>query len=223
MINDANIELTNMPELVEAIRAVHQATDREMTDIINKTCKDVAYRAASFTPKATDDQIERDLRKDKIALKMASTKLRKRIGKTFTKTVKTKGGPKVKTLTINRITRRQIGTEARRMIARRKKRKGFARSGWLAALVKMGGRTVRSDNRIISKTVTGDAKPATISNLIGEVWNNVYTKLKGRAASRTAAMMESALQKAVDFVANDMKEYAERKLTEKMVKLFAGK
>lgn len=212
-----------MPELLEATQAVHRATDREMVDILNKTLKDVSYRAAEFTPKATDERIERDLRKDKIALKMATTRLRKRIGQTFTKTVRTKGGPRQKTITVSRITRRQIGTEARRIIARRKKRKGFARAGWLAALAKMGGRVARQDNRIIGKTATGDAKPATVNNLVGEVWNNVYMKLQGKAAARTATMMENALQRAADFVAKDMQAYAERKLTERLVKLFAAK
>lgn len=189
---------TDLSAFRASLRKVLIATKKEEADIVNKALKDVAFRAASFTEKADPAKIEASLMHDKIALKMASKRLKEQSGEI--------GG--------KRVTRKLIALRARQLINRRKKVIGYARAGWFPAIRAFGG-TIRGSGtaRVISPPAKlGSATPATASKLFGEIVNYVYDKMKGKASSQSRAKMEAALQKAIVFVTKDREQYAQRKL-----------
>jgi hypothetical protein len=201
------VKLINLRELNSSLRVYMQVTSRTEAEVLNKTIKDVGFRAAQFTKKVTPEEIERDLRRDQIGIKLAVKQMRK-TGET--------------------ITRARVAQRARQLFARKKKRRGFARSGWLAALLSLGFavRGARVSDIQSNLTALGGGKLANAGRLIGLLENRVYGRIAalGRpAAQRTMRMMENALQAAVNFVARDRRQYAEKKLTEKLQRLFSGR
>lgn len=189
---------SDLAEFRQALQNVKAAAKKEGVVIVNGALKDVAFRAASFTPKADPAQIETSLLNDQIALKMVTKRLREQSGNI--------GG--------KRVTLKLISLRARQFIARRKKVVGYARAGWFPAVRAFGG-TIRGTGgaRVISPPAKlGTASLATSEKLWGEIVNYVFDKMKGKAAGHGRAMMETALQEAVRFVTKDKNEYAQRKI-----------
>lgn len=194
---------SNMPEFRNALRKVVTATNKDGALIVNKALKDVAFRAMSFTPKGDPAQIEAELMRDKLALKIVSKRLKKRVGSSFTVGGKSKG--------ILRVTRAQIATEARKLIEGRKRRRGFMRAGWIPAIKRHGG-SIQGERPKSPLSKLGEAKLATPEQMSGEIANFVYDRMSGPAGGRSRAAMEAALARAVQFVAADREEYARRKI-----------
>lgn len=192
----------DLSEFRAALRKVRDTTKKAEVDIVNGALKDVAFRAASFTPKANPNKIEAGLLKDKIALKMATTRLKQQSGSI--------GG--------KRVTRKLVAMRARQLIARRKKVVGYARAGWFPAIKALGGSirgSIRGSGgaRVISPpSKLGTASLATANKMFGEIVNLVYDKMKGKAAGHSRAVMERALQEAIQFVTRDKEAYAQTKI-----------
>lgn len=191
----------------DAIELYKEATKKDMADVLNRALRNVGYRAAEFTPKKDKHVIEAELWSDKIGLKFITKKLRARIGQTF----KTAKG---KLRTVRRVTRKQIALQTRQFIARRMKRTGFLRAGWVAALVKAGIKTSGLKGAIIadSKSSLGSGQQATPKKLYARLGNGVWGRLNGKSAATIRGVMQGALRRAMSYVAKDMTDYAKERL-----------
>lgn len=191
----------------ETINLYKLATKKDLPYILNRALRNVGFKAAEFTPKKDPGQIEAELREDKIGLKMVTKKLRGRIGSTY----QTRKG---RTKTIKKVTRKQISLRTRQLISRRKKRVGFLRAGWVAALQHVGlARSIGKDKTLKDgKSQIGRGKLATTSSAVASLSNLVYGRLDGKARAQFATQMRQALAKAMDVVSKDMTIYATEKL-----------
>lgn len=196
-----------------ALREYQAATKKDMAEVLNRALRNVGFRAAQFTPKKDAGMIEEELRKEQIGLKFITKKLRAKIGSSYTTE---KGNVR----TIRRVTRKQIALKTRQFIARRKKRTGFLRAGWVAALINAGLKTTGLSGALIkdSKSTLGSGNKATPKRLVARLGNAVWGRLTGKSAGKMRAVMQRSLQRAMDFVANDMKKYASDLLQKSAVK-----
>lgn len=180
-----------------ALRAYKIATKKDMVDVLNRAARNVAFRAASFTPKGNRNRIMRDLYKDP-HLRYALTSLALR--KTGVGILKSP----------------QFQKEVDRFVARRAISAGYLRSGWAKAIQDLGG-TFRGAK---FKGASGYGDKATINKLIALVVNN--TQHATPAGVQGAELIgNEAMQKAVAFVAEDMMDYA-RKLMGFTAKKYSG-
>jgi hypothetical protein len=136
-------------QFTRALNEYKEATGKDGAEILNRAGRNVAYRAAQGTPKATQARIRRDLYADpRLRYALTSISLRKQ-GMGFMKT--------------------GFAKEVQRFVSRRIASAGFIRSGWAEAIEKLGG-TYRG--RKIGKG-HGRATKATALNLIAEIVNTV--------------------------------------------------
>lgn len=183
-----------------ALRKVKVATKKAEADIVNGALKDVAFRAASFTPKTSQARVVSQLTSDGLLPALASMSLNKRVGKN-TKTAKVWGRP-------------QHHAEMLRILAARRRGVNAIRAGWIPAIQSLGG-SFRGVKVIPGGSAAqGTAKPATIDNLSGFIVNTVKT-MSGSHIVYTAdeiAVALAALEKAIVFVTKDKNDYAQRKI-----------
>lgn len=189
----------------QAIAEYKVATGKDLSDVLNRGLRNVGFKTAQATPKESTAQIEADMRKDKLALKIATKQLRGRIGKTFT----TKKG---KVRTVKRVTRKQIGRKAKQLISKRKKRRGFLRAGWIAAMIAAGISGVRRGDIIRGGSKIGSGRQATPARLRAYLGNAAWGRLDGPAQSSTKAKMLSALKTGMRLTAKDMMDYAQKEM-----------
>lgn len=182
----------NLKQFSVSLRAVKLATRKDGVEIVNRALRDVAYRAAQFSPKTTAAAIDAELRSDNLLPRIASAQLKREKGK-FTA---------------------QERTERMRQI--RKKRRsgaGALRASWAMAIMGLGGtfRGAKVDGRSASQ---GFGKKATISHLVARIRSAVVTTNwlgRPRDASQIAPLVR-ALSLAVEFVTRDREAYAQRKI-----------
>ncbi len=175
----------------QALREYQDATQKDMVVVINRAARNVAYRAAQFTPVATAAKIRADLNKDG-HLKYALTSI----------ALKKKGIGKLKSPAFAR--------EVELFVARRIASRTFLRSGWAPAVEALGG-VFRG--RKFGKG-HGWATKATLHRLVSVIANTV----PGIEQVGTVA-----LQGAINFVAEDMLEFANSLLFKRAKEHSAGK
>lgn len=196
-------------DFIRSIRAVQRATKRDFADVLNRAQRNVALKAFEETKKANPGTIEADLKENQLALKIVSRQLHGKIGSVVT--IK-RGKNAGKTRKITRVTRKQIGAAAKRLIEKRKRGARFLAVGWLPA----AGR--RSGTRRGGLASKGYVIEATPSKLVGEIANASFDALKGPAQAASTAMMTQALSKAVKKTARDNETYALAKVNGTLVK-----
>jgi hypothetical protein len=94
------------------------------------------------------------------------------------------------------------GHVVKKFISARVRSVRYVAIGWAKALGQLGGRKISVNPK--SKAAKGYAKPATARNLATEIANN------SKGADKVGV---GALRDAINFVARDMRFYAERKLS----------
>lgn len=197
------IKLANAPALRAALREYQKVTKKTEAEIVNKTLKDVAFRASSFTPKTSAVKIRKDLAKPGLLPALAARWLRKKKGK-FTKA--------------------ELEEAMKRIANARQRHKGAIRVGWFPAIIKLGGRIRGSRDSAFShlgSAAQGGAQKASISRMTGTIWNAIFTRSGVTGTKKWGgeiALAVRALDKAIAFVARDRLRYAERKLAEKLRK-----
>jgi hypothetical protein len=163
-------------QMKRAFRDYQDATGKDGVTILNRAGRNVAFRAASFTPVAAPAKIRADLTADPhLRYALTSLYLRKK-GRGILKSP-------------------EFAREVDKLLARRVASRGFIRSGWAEAIIALGG-TFRG--RRVGRG-HGWAKKATVSALVTEIANTV----PGIEEEGTVA-----LQGAINFVAEDMLQYA---------------
>lgn len=213
----------NKSEFEASLRAVGQGVKRPFSEIVNKALKDVGFRAMQFSEFADPGKIEAELRRNQLALRIASKKLSGRRGKQkvdrFGNTKLTKGGRAQK---FGRVTRVQIGRYAAKLIRRRKAGSKAVRAGWIPAVRAFGG-TIRAGNAQLRpgrSTAKGYAKKATPAKLNGEIANALITR--NYAGKKTnveqIAMAQRALDQAVQYVTMDRNQHAQERVERELRK-----
>lgn len=186
-----------MQQFRAALRDVLRATTRTEAEIVNKALKDVAFRSAQFTPKVTRATVIANLKQNGLLPRLAAASCNRKFGQ-------------------GQWTIAQHRQEMADILKRRGSGVGAVRAGWIPAIQRLGGSYRGAKLRPGSTANDGRAVAATIRNLTGMIENAVVTMdHSGRqygAGEIPAAV--AALQRAVEFVTRDRREYAERRLRE---------
>jgi hypothetical protein len=182
---------TNIDGFVFALRAKKAACQRTMPDILNHALRDVAFRAASYTPKANAARIRADLMSDPhLRYALTSIVLRK------------KG--------IRALKKPEFAAAVARFVSRRASSAAYLRSAYAKVIEQLGGSFKGAHFRGAAE---GFANEATAGKLIAQMVTILSQPSSQQAASAERIGIE-AINKALNFVAQDMIEYAQRKLAE---------
>ena len=178
-----------------ALVAVKNQTKKPEADIVNRAMRDVAFRSASFTPKATASSINSALggKTGRVLAGLAAVACNKKFG------VKKWSRVEHKEMMVKILKRRKSGI-------------GALRAGWIPAIQALGG-SYRGAKLASGSASKGTAKKATINNLVGVIKNAVFTRNnKGeKTGVGNIAVASDALGKAIRFVINDRQTYLDRK------------
>jgi hypothetical protein len=186
---NANIQF-NISEFVGALRAYKIASQKDGADVLNHAIRNVAYRAAEFTPVASVAKIRSSLMADPhLRYALTSIALKKR--------------------GVGMLKSPEFAKEVERFVSRRVSSARYLRAAYAEAIIRLGG-TFKGSR---FKGASGFANPATVGRLIAEIVAITSQPDAGHAQSAEDIGIK-ALQKAVDFVANDMLVYAKRKMEE---------
>jgi hypothetical protein len=218
-----SVDCPTLKRFQASLRAKMAASKRTEPEIVNKALKDVALRAMQFTEAADPTTIEAALRRDKIALKLATKKLAGRAGTVRVNsrgyTGRTKGGNLRKFS--KRVSRAQIAAEARKIINRRKAGARAIRAGWIP-----GARTVGAGARGGARLTQGSAqrgtgRRATQSAPYGFIRNSLVTRSARGGRRMGVGQIRQAiagLRAAVSFVASDVEKYVRQKTLARVIK-----
>lgn len=175
-------------DLRKSLRAYKIATGHDWVYILNKKIRDIAFRAASNTPKGNANRIRRDLMRDK-HLRYALTSLE----------LKKKG--------IGALPSPQFQKAVNSFVARRASSANYLRAGWAKAIEDLGG--VFKGAKF--KGAKGFANKATFNSLVALVVNS--TSHPDAASVQGAELVGSqALKKAIQDVVDDMVQFAYEKM-----------
>lgn len=195
---------SNIKRFTASLRGVARAVKKPEAEIVNKALKDVGFRAMQFTPFAEPGRIQAELYRDNILIRMAVARLKKK----------------------GKFTKRQVASEATRILKRRIASSRAARAGWIPGLKALGASVRGAKLRSGGSASRGSAQKATINRLSGVIRNALVTH---SAATGAATSVENipqavhALNRAIAFVASDREDYARRKLIEKELKKHSDK
>ena len=172
-------------EFTAALRQYEIATRKDEATIVNRAARNVVLRAMSFTPKATGAKIRSELRsKGDMVARIINARAR----------AKGRKPP----------SRAEMPAAIERFITKRARSAGYIRAGWIKAAqafgAAAGGRVSEKGN-----AARGYGRRATASRAFAEIVNTANESLRFGA---------DALQRAINFVAKDMKSFAERKMSQ---------
>lgn len=173
--------------LESAFLAYEKATDKDLPEILNRAGKNIAYRAAQFTDFATALDIHNDLFRDEnLIYALTSIRLKKQ----------------------NRgiLPAPEFEKEVQKTLAARIGSSRYLRAAWAEAVEKFGGQFRGKRLHGASATVL----KATVASLLTEL-TALLNEPDAKAQSAEDKMFP-ALQEAVDFVAEDMMNFATEKL-----------
>lgn len=184
-------------EFQSALQQYSEATKKDESEILNRAGKNVAYRASQFTPVAEAATIKSGLFADD-HLRFALTAMK----------IKERGMGVLKSP--------QFAQEVEKFVRSRVASRRYLKAGWAVAIEKFGG-TYRGSK---FRGATGEAIKATADSLITELAAILDEPTEAKAQSAESKMLP-ALQEALDFVARDMIDYAQRKLAKTAAKYSA--
>jgi hypothetical protein len=180
-------------EFEQALRDYEKATQKDMADILNRAARNVAYRAAQNTPVANKAEIKSYLfRDEKLRYALTSIALRK------------KGVGVLKSP--------QFKKAVERFVAHRLGSSRYLRAMWKPAIEKFGG-TFRGAAPKGGNEGYGIKAVDNIAEIFAEI-GAIISQPDEKHAAGAEDIGLKALQDAVDFVAEDLLEYAEKKMRE---------
>lgn len=180
-----------------AICKVVVVTKKAEADVVNKALKDVAFRAASFTPKSSMAKIRASFTKQSLA-------------KYAVRTLKAKGEP---------VTRKSVKQMMRAIIKRKNSSIGALRAGWIPAIEALGGTYRGAKKKPGGSAAQGKAIRAIPARLQGMIENTIMTTSRdGRHSADEIAVSIAGLERGIEFVRQDREGYAQRKLEQALAK-----
>lgn len=191
----------NTREFQAALKSYAEVSKRDWPEIVNRQALNLALRSMQFTPKAERAAIQANEGKDwwpkYIAKRIkGSGVVIKQRGRAFGTVIR------------ERYTRAEARKVSRAIIQARVRASAFCRAGWIPAaklLAQKLGRTIRVSAKQFGKA-KGAATAATVGRATAEIINSA------RGAGKVGA---AAFQAAINFVANDMREYTLKKMAER--------
>lgn len=187
---------SDIPRFVRAIRNKIKVVKKTEADVINKALKDVAYRAAQFTPKSSVAKINSI--STLILAKLAARYLKGKQG-TYTK--------------------QQLQDYMLKIMKARRQRIAALRVGWATAIEAFGGKFrggVKKGSSTASAAYVLKANSQTLSGLI---MNTIEThSANGVHGAGEIDVAIQALDRAIEFVTEDIEGYATKKLLEAIEK-----
>jgi hypothetical protein len=179
---------TNVNKFLFALRAKKAACQRSYPEILNDALRNVAFRASSFTPRANASKIRSELMRNP-RMRYALTAI----------LLKKKG--------IGALKKPLFAKEVARFIVRRAASAGYLRAAYAKAIADLGG-TFKGSK---FSGADGFANKASVSRLIAEMVT-IVTEPDATHAQGAERIGTEAIRQAIDFVADDMIAYAQRKL-----------
>lgn len=182
----------DVSQFQRALKEYGEATGKDGAEILNRAGRNVAYRAAQFTPIAGVAKIRRALMSDpNLRYALTSIALRKTGGKQILRSPEFKKA-------------------VERFVSRRISSSRYLRAAWANAIEKMGG----SFRGRRFKGTGGGARPATLHKLLTELVAQTIQPDDRHARSAENVGIKP-LQEAIDFVAKDMIDFAQRLLAKR--------
>jgi len=179
-----------MSRFTRVLREVKTATRKASVEIVNRAARDVAFRAASFTPKTTGAIVAATL-SSKMLAGLASAALRKN----------------------GKFTKAEHKAYMKRILAKRKRGIGGIRAGWIPAIKALGGTYRGAKMNGGGSASKGKGKMATTSSLVAFITNAIITtSAKGvQTGGGNIPFAKAALEKAIRFVTSDREAYLRKK------------
>lgn len=180
-----------------ALRNVMTATKKTESEIVNRAARNIAFRAASFTPKAAADGISSGLKTDGLLPRLASAACNKKFG-------------------LKKWGRKQHREMMKAILKRRRAGVGALRAGWIPAIQALGGSYRGAKLDAGRSAASGYAFKASANDLSALIVNNV-TVVSARGKKFQADQIPlavAALERAVNFVTEDIEGYAIKKMNE---------
>lgn len=177
-------------ELVRAMTDVEKETGKAWPDILNKTAKDVAFRAWQFTPKAAWSKMQKWVVAP-MAQRLVLSRIKKGMDSTYAP------GSKLSKLEL----KQHVALRIRRM----KGTIGYIGIGWVKAIEDFGGQVKKKLPKVsrVGLAYRGYGKKATVNKLIAILVNT---------STGAEEISGPALQKAVNFKAKDLRDYLQKRL-----------
>lgn len=206
------VDCPNLKRFQGSLRAVSTETKKTEPQIVNSALKDVCFRAMQFTDKTPPGQIQAELYRDNLLVKLAAKRV---AGKYGSGRVDRYGNTRLRGRGKTRNVRKsEIIREANKILKRRVASGGAIRAGWIPAARRVGA-SVRGD-RLSSRgsAARGTGQKATISSVFGFIRNALITRSGATGRRVPVANIPDAvegLRKAVAFVASDREAYVRRK------------
>lgn len=187
----------NLTNFTAAIREVQAVTKKTEAEIVTRAARNVAYRAAQYTPRSSAGRIRSRLRSGNLLARLASSELKREKG---------------------RYTQAELASRMRKIEKRRTSNVVAMRAGWAKAITDLGGSFRGARAKPSHSAARGFGKAATVGNLVSTIRNSVVTQsVRGVATGAgDIPFMSEALAQAVDFVTADMREYAKRKIIQNL-------
>lgn len=179
----------NVNKFLFALRAKKAACQHAMPEILNKAALNIAFRASSFTPKGNAAKIRAGLMSDP-HLRYALTAI----------ALKKKG--------IGILKKPQFAQAVASFVSRRASSANYLRAAYANAIQQLGGNFRGS---IFKGAREGFANKAEVGKLLAQIIAILEQPDEKHARSAETIGID-ALQKAIDFVADDMLAYAKQKL-----------
>lgn len=181
----------NFSRFNRSLQRMKSVSKKTGAEILNKALKDVAFRAASFTPKTTFGKIRGELNNDLIT-KMAVKWLRE------------KGAP---------FNKNDVKDAKARIFKARMRSIGALRAGWIPAIQKFGGNYRGAKKLQGGSASDGTAIKATPSRLKGMIRNAIVTSSnKGTTHAAQIPALRRGLLKAIAYVTRDRNREAKRRM-----------
>lgn len=181
---------SNINQFVFALRAKKAACRHTMPEIMNKALLNVAFRASSFTPRGNAAKIRSGLMADP-HLRYALTAI----------ALKKRG--------VGILKKPLFAKEVARFVSRRASSAGYLRAAYAKAIEQLGG-TFRGSK---FRGADSFANKASIGRLLAEMVTILEQPDSSHAAG-AERIGKQAIEEALAFVAEDMLQYAQRKLAE---------
>jgi hypothetical protein len=182
----------DMPRFAAAIRNKIIATKKAEAEIINHALKNVAYRAAQFTPKSTVAKVNSI--STVILAKLAARYLKKHQG---------------------RYTKEELRAYMLKIVKARRQRIAALRVGWATAIKAFGGSFRGGQEKGRSTANDAYVLKANSQNLSGLIMNTIVTRsADGKHEAGEIDVAIKALERAIEFVTDDIEGYATKKFIE---------
>lgn len=205
----ATVSKADIAGFKRTLNLVRQVSRKTEAEIVNNALRDVAYYAASFTPKApAGATIALSLQQNGLLPALAAQALNRRLGKN------PKKGPKV----WGRVEHQK---EMARILKRARSGVNAIRAGFGQIVMELGGSFRGAKSKSGRTAAKSTAKKATVSNLSGFFSNKVrdydrFGKLYG-AGDIPAAQL--ALRQAIRYITARELKYAQKKMSDALRKV----